>query len=144
MAWLRAPAASRNAAAEAAASLAGTEVVLRSIQVMSVMITPPSSAREKERTPIPYSGNTLATSMAVGRSLGSAAMTMPIMIQPPSRLVTAVPAQSRASALGGAHRGATAAMGTRKFSVNSSLLARVRAMKPMGNASADSRTLFVA
>jgi len=35
-------------------------------------------------------------------------------------------------------------MGTRKFSVNSSLLARVRAMKPMGNASADSRTLFVA
>jgi hypothetical protein len=41
-------------------------------------------------------------------------------------------------------RAATAAMGTRKFSVSSSLLARVTAMKPIGNARAASRALLVA
>ena len=56
MAWLSDPAARRNAAVKAAASFAGTDVVLRSIQVMRVMITPPSSARAKDRTPMPYSG----------------------------------------------------------------------------------------
>ena len=55
----------------------------------------------------------------------------------------AVPAQSRSTFGHSPRRAATAAMGTRKFSVNSSLLARVRAMKPMLNATAEAVSLFV-
>jgi len=45
-----------GAAEEAATSLAGTEVVLISIQVIRVMITPPSSASANDRQPMPYRG----------------------------------------------------------------------------------------
>ena len=65
-------------------------------------------------------------------------------IQPPARLATSVPAHSRSSIRNRAWRAITVVTGTRKFSVNSSLRARVRAMKPTEKASPASSLLWVA
>ena len=142
MAWFRVPATSRKAAAKAAPTLAGTDSVARSIHVISVITRPPRMARANAR-PAGNRAYSVAMATAVGRSFGCPAMIRPVMTHPPTRFITAVPNHSRTSLAADARPAATAATGTRKFSVNSSLCASVRAMKPMPKASPASRTLPV-
>ncbi len=59
---------------------------------------------------------------------------IPVISQPPARLVTMVTPHSRSSESGMLTLETTAATGTRKPSANSSLRARVGAMKPIEKA----------
>ena len=67
----------------------------------------------------------------VSRHCGKAITTSHMKTQPPTRLATSVPTQSRSSWAIVPSRAATAATGMRKFSVKSSLWASISAMKPM-------------
>ncbi len=85
-----------------------------------------------------------ASSVTTGAIRGRADSASAMKAKPPTRLATRVVAQRR-SRLGMPTRSwvTTAVTGTRKSSVNSSLRASVRAMKPMVNASAPSNMLPV-
>src|SRR3954452_19574565 len=102
------------------------------------MSAPASTAAANELAPMPHSGYTRPTAIAVGFNAGSATITRPVTIHPPARFMMAVPVQSRATESAESSRATTVVIGTRKFSVNSSLPASVSAMKPIPNASAPS------
>jgi hypothetical protein len=120
------------------------EGVERSSQVIRVMMAPPRRAAENDRQPIPMSWYWRPTSTAVWCSLGNPLIMRPVNGHAPTRLRTRVTPQSRISLDTDERPARREPTGTRKFSVNSSLLPIASATNPMLNASAPRSSLPVA
>src|SRR5918998_948846 len=121
--WNSTRPASRNAPATAAASLPASESAPCCMRVISVMKAPASSDRQTASRSSGASTKVRPDSTAVAPSSGRRCTTSHITSQPPTRLATSVPDHSLASCARLARPATTAVTGTRKPSVNSSLLA---------------------